>query len=119
LEAAPKPLRIPLTEVQSIRVKRGRRSLWKEGAATFFVPGALLGAHVVERAACDDEPDCTETGVAIKGALAFGIPSALLGAGLGALIKVDRWERATVRPQTVHLIPSWGRRTGLEIAIRF
>ena len=106
IEHGTRPVRVPVSAIESLEVHRGRRSRWKEGGLIGFVPGAVLGGLVGAYAACDDQPrDCSGAGGATAGALLVGGTTAVLGAGMGALFKVDRWQRTT----TVRLNPTVGQ----------
>lgn len=97
--APPEPERaIPLAEVKTAQVSRGRHRRVGRGALIGGSIGVVLGA--VAGATCDGE-GCGDAYWPIVGGSAFGALGALLGAGIGAFVKTDGWEEipaSSLRP---------------------
>jgi hypothetical protein len=96
-EDADTPLSIPHSKIRALEVSQGKKSEWLRGgwigAASGSVAGALLGA-----VACNEPKrflSCSNPGGAalILGALG-GLVGFGMGAGVGALIKTERWDGA-------------------------
>jgi len=95
--------RLDKSALQSLAVVRGKRRNPLGGALIGFLPGAAFGAFAAG-AMCDRDSPCNVA----PAALVVGGMSAVLGAGVGALIKTDHWEEAPVRGVRFGIAPTRG-----------
>jgi hypothetical protein len=95
--------RLDKSALQSLAVVRGKRRNALGGALIGFLPGAAFGAFAAG-AMCDRDSPCNVAPVA----LVLGGMSAVLGAGVGALIKTDHWEEAPVSRVRFGIAPARG-----------
>ena len=102
----------------------GRRRNTRKG----LIVGAAFGAAVVAAIAlipkdsfCPPGEPSTESCLSDRTAfLALSIPSyALAGAGIGALIKSDRWSPVPLENVRISLAPTRGHGLGLSLSLRF
>jgi len=96
-------LRLDKTALQSLAAVRGKKRNPLGGALIGFLPGAAFGAFAAG-AMCDYGSPCSY-GTA---ALVVGGMTAVVGAGVGALIKTDRWQQAPVSRVRFALAPAKG-----------
>jgi hypothetical protein len=88
---------LPLAEVESAQVSRGRRGhglkgfLW--GAGIGFVAGGWWAGTYCE---CERADPSFEASDAIQGAIAGAIALGVAGAVIGAFVKTDRWEEIPI-----------------------
>jgi hypothetical protein len=110
------PLKIPVRSVTSLDTSLGRkRRIW-EGLAMGLVVGALVGlGDKVNPDYCDtlSEYYCSRSEAIAVDAAAMG----LLGAGVGTLIKSDRWSAVNLRAGPV--VAARARGAGAAITLRF
>jgi hypothetical protein len=88
--------KVPLDSILTTEVSAGRRRHVRLGAAIGGALGLIAGAAFpVDATLCNDNSrySCSRGGALTGGVLAYG----LMGAGIGALIKTDRWARVNVR----------------------
>jgi hypothetical protein len=95
--------RLEKSALQSLGVLRGKKRNPLGGALIGFLPGAAFGAFAAG-AMCDYGSPCSY-GTA---ALVVGGMTAVVGAGVGALIKTDRWEHAPVSRVRFAVAPAKG-----------
>ena len=107
-------LACPLDWVDRLDVHRGRKSWTLVGAGIGLVLGAGGGIAFATR----DWDFCGPcTGVI---PVAIGVGGILLGAGIGAVIKTDRWEAVPLdQLRAQPLVDRRGRRVGLGMSIAF
>ena len=119
-----RPFRVSRQAITNLEVAVGRRGNARKG----LVIGALVGAVLVGLAAsvpkdsfCPPaKPDAQECLDARSLFLAIGVPLvALEGAGIGALIKSDRWSSVGIERVRVAPAPSRGPGVGLALSLRF
>lgn len=119
LELLPKrgaAVRVPYGTLTSLDVSFGSRRHVREGLLAGLAFGVVMGVTAdVDEDACDwnDETYCSRreaVGVSVLG-------GALLGAGIGALVKTDRWQAVAVDELRVGLAPLRGRGAGLALAL--
>lgn len=99
------PIKVPLARITSIEVSRGSsRAL---GAGRGVLWGAPIGlvVGVVAAAGTDSDPYCFDycsTSGSYKAGIvaASTVAGALWGAGIGALVGRERWERFEIAPRT-------------------
>lgn len=104
---------IPTSDLEQIAVSQGRRS----NAILGLVVGAGVGiASAVGLSiwACNADDDGCTTGQVVGGSLTLTAIGAGLGAGIGALIKTERWREASI-PARVGL--GFGRDGSVRLAI--
>lgn len=92
-----RPITIPLASITRLEASTGRRRNALQGLALGAVGGALLGfAFDVDSRDCGPDSDnfCSRGEAVGAGAFTFG----LLGTGIGALIKSDRWSTVSFVP---------------------
>jgi hypothetical protein len=103
---------IPLTSVERLEVFEGRhghpwRGAWIGGLAG--VVGGIPAMYAIcTYAAC-------EVAGLVGGAAAFGAAGALIGAGIGALIKTDKWEEVPLDGLRVSIATRGG---GVGVGVR-
>lgn len=83
-------VQIGLTSVSRLQRVHGQKSKIVTGMALGFAGGALLGTLALSATA--QETPITAGGAVVYGALVGGVPGALVGAGIGGFVRVDRWE---------------------------
>ena len=116
-------LGIPLDSVNLIEVRRGKRSLWEDGALLGIVvfgvgTGALVSARYEEPEPCTGG-FCPSWEIGKGGAFAYGfVLGAMLGAPVGGLVgklvEVDRWEEVPLDRVRVSFAP---RREGFALGL--
>jgi len=119
-----KPFRVSRQAITQLEVAVARRGNARKGLIIGAVAGAVfvgLVAAVPAEAACPTallgDPQCLESRDLL---LAAGLPVlALGGAGIGALIKSDRWAAVPLTKVHMTLAPTRGRSVGLTLSLRF
>jgi hypothetical protein len=104
-------LRLEKSALQSLGVVRGKKRNPVGGALIGFLPGAAFGAFAAG-AMCDYGSPCDYAGPA----LVLGGMTAAVGAGIGALIKTDRWQQAPVSRVRFAIAPAKGG--GVRAAVK-
>jgi hypothetical protein len=99
------PIKVPFSRITSVEVSRGSsRSLGALRGLAWGVPiGLVVG--VVAAAGTDDDPYCFDvcsTGNSYKASIiaASTLGGALWGAGIGAIVGRERWERFEIAPRS-------------------
>lgn len=105
---------VPLSSISKLEVVTGRRGHWLEGAGIGFLLGVVTGA------ASGDDPSNAYFGYsagekAAIGGLSFG----LIGAGIGALIKSDKWAEVPLDRVRPKLIVGDRGQVGIRFALVF
>ncbi|NIM49030.1 MAG: hypothetical protein GTO22_07195 [Gemmatimonadales bacterium] len=122
------PLAMPLSSVTKLEVQRGRKAATWTGAGIGAVAGAVVGAVIAvatfeEPAPCEwfcfdfgpsDAGEAAVMGLAGGATLGF-----LVGLGVGALFKTDRWEEVPLDRLRVSLAPQRDGRSALALSIAF
>jgi hypothetical protein len=81
---------IPRLAIQDLQVARGRRSYAKRGAVIGAVVGtSVLFASYAADGFCDHDPACIIYAPVVSGAA--GMFLGVVGAGVGAVVRTDRW----------------------------
>ncbi|MDH3457542.1 MAG: hypothetical protein OER90_11955 [Gemmatimonadota bacterium] len=98
----------PLSSVSRLEVSRGRKSNAVKGLAIGSVAGVVVGAVLgVVASTGSGETLCywgtVECGA--SGAAAFGVFGGLVGLGIGALSKTERWEEVPLDRLRVSIVP--------------
>ncbi len=113
-------LEATISSVTRLEVSGGQHRRWGRGALIGLVIGAGIGAMsgpaigaAVSAGPCFDQCTSTARDVA-AGALLLAVPGALIGAGIGALIKTDRWEEVPLDRLSVSFAP---RRAGYALGL--
>jgi hypothetical protein len=109
------PIRVPLTSISSLEVSRGssRMEGAKRGIAWGLPIGLVFGTIVAISADCNsclNPPTDTERA---DFALASTVSGVVWGAGIGALIGRERWERFDVNPR----VSFTARDRGMGVAV--
>ena len=102
---------VPKDGIEKLEVRTGRRSHWRAGLLAGLAAGVVLGAA----AGCDNCFGPTKGEAVALLAPLVGI----VGAGVGLLIRTDRWE--PVSPHRLHVslgLPARGR-VGLSVGLNF
>jgi hypothetical protein len=101
---------LPLASVTSREVSRGKKGHTLVGAGAGFVVGAVAGtAWVRSLKEADDPWDASET--LVPGGLGLA-----LGALVGSLIKIERWETVPLDQFSVGLVRQRNGRLGLAVS---
>ena len=115
-------LQVALASLGMVEVSRGQKSRVGKGALIGVLVGVGLGAGVgfaVGKGLEDDNVcDCHPAGMAVGG-LGVGALGALIGAGVGAATKSDRWEEVPLDQLRVSFVPQRDGRFGLGLSLRF
>jgi hypothetical protein len=107
-------LYVPIPAIARLDVTTGRRSHWLEGAGIGFLFGVVTGA-----ASGDDSSDRLFGQSAGEKALMGGFGAGLIGAGIGALIKSDKWAEVPLDQLRPRLIAGYGGRVGVGVSLEF
>ena len=116
------PMTISLTDVTRLEVSQGRKSNALKGLGIGALIGAPIGAVLgVLASEGSGENLCTGTTVACAavGAAAVGVAGALVGLGVGALIKSERWEEVPLDRLRVNIVPLRDGRFALGLSVAF
>jgi hypothetical protein len=108
---------VPRAAIRELEIARGRRSHAKKGAIIGAAAGAafVLAVYAAEKD-CGSDPRCGT--YASAGAVGFAAAGALVGAGIGAMVKTDRWVK--VDPVMVRVgVPPTGRGVALSVSVVF
>jgi hypothetical protein len=112
------PLKVPLGSITQLDVGLGRRGNARRGLVIGLLAGLALGlAFSVDPGDCGFESDhfCSRGEAIAGGVLTFGG----LGAGIGALVKTDRWAPLTMGPPRPGITDARRRGVGVAVAFRF
>lgn len=90
-------IRIPTADLERISVSQGKKSNTVLGMIIGAGVGLASAAGLAIWACNADDDGCT-SGQVVGGALGLTAVTAGLGAGVGALIKTERWRDATLPP---------------------
>lgn len=103
--------RIPMSGIAKLDVRTGRRSHWVTGAGIGALVGLVRGVQV---AGSDHNPDDDPLEITVG-----AVTGALLGMGIGSLIKSDRWAEVPVDQLRPRLIAGSDGRVGVGVVVRF
>jgi len=103
--------RLLKSELQSLAALRGKKRNAPAGALLGFLPGAAFGVFAAG-AMCDYGSSCDLA----RPGLVVGAMTAVVGAGVGALIKTDRWQHASAGSVRFAIAPAKG--DGVRAAVR-
>jgi len=92
-EGDQEPLTFAPRDLRKIEVSQGKRSNWLLGGAAGFVVFGAAGAAIAAENYSPD-PGLSQSGVIIGAGLISGVAGFGIGAGVGALIKTERWKVA-------------------------
>jgi hypothetical protein len=109
----PTELVVPLDSVTRLDVPR-RRSNVAWGTGIGLLVGAAAGIIIGTRGEPEVDYDPRWTG-----GIAGGIWGTLLGAGIGLLIRTDRWEEVSLEELRVTPMATPDGRLGLAVSVRF
>jgi hypothetical protein len=114
--------------VTRLDVSRGRHRKWGRGALIGGIVGGVLGLGLSVAWAASDCPsisgstgcDGERPGLIIAASTAVsGIGFGIIGAGIGALFKTDRWEEVPLDRLSVSFAPKRDGRFALGLTYRF
>jgi len=111
-------LTLQKSALQSLAVARGKKRRPLEGAMIGFLPGAAAGALLVW-AVCATEGCSGAGGWALGPVIVGGGMTAVVGAGVGALIKTDRWQQAPVSRVRFGVAPAKGGGVRAALTLSF
>lgn len=112
------PLKVPVESILQVKVSVGKKRHWLKGLGIGVVSGLLSGlAFKVDPDDCGDRSSnfCSRGEAVRGGALGLGV----LGAGIGALVKTERWVPLTWGPSASTAGGPARRGGGVRIALRF
>lgn len=112
------PLKVPVESILRVKVGAGKKRHWLRGLGIGVVAGLLSGlAFRVDPDDCGDRTTnfCSRGEAIAGGALGFGA----LGAGIGALVKTERWIPLTWGPNASTGGGPAGRGAGVRVTLRF
>lgn len=111
---------VPRSAIQDLEIARGRRSHAKAGAVIGGAAGVgvLLAGYAVSPSEgdCDSDPRCGLYPVVLGAA--FAAIGGLVGAGIGKLVKTDRWVKVDPGRVKVSVAPR-GRGAALGVSVAF
>jgi hypothetical protein len=111
------PLTISLTGVTRLEVSQGRKSNALKGLLIGSIVGVSTGVVVglvVAESCWDHKVACAAAGTAV-----VGVTGALVGLGIGALSKSDRWEEIPLDRLQVSIVPQRDGRLGIGLSVVF
>jgi len=115
------PVRVSRQAITQLAVRTGRYRRWLKGmiigASIGAVAGALVGNYNGCFAGCTASSRSFSDRAQFAGLAAFSF--AAWGAGIGALIKGDRWSAVPLERVRVNLAPTAGRGIGLSLSLGF
>jgi MFS family permease len=114
--ARPWTYELPLASVTRLEVSRGRKSHTLIGLGIGFIGGAAIGGLV---ATGFDEGGGDWGNYFLVGAAIGGAAFGAIGAGIGALVKSDRWEEVPLDQLRVSLVPQRDGRFALGLSVSF
>jgi hypothetical protein len=111
------PLTISLTDVTRLEVSQGRKSHALKGLLIGSIVGVSTGVVVglvVAESCWDHEMECAAAGAAV-----VSVTGALVGLGIGALSKSDRWEEIPLDRLQMSIVPQRDGRLGIGLSVVF
>jgi len=109
---------ISLTEVTRLEVSQGRKSNALAGLGIGFLGGAAIGGLVAMQ--FDEEGgDSSQGQYFLFGAVVGGAAFGAIGAGIGALVKTERWEEVPLDRLRVSIVPLRDGRLALGLSVAF
>jgi hypothetical protein len=112
----------PLASVTSLEVTRERKSNTIEGLSIGLFGGAALGG-ILGAVAYDESNEkslaSNEGEAAFRGAILFGGVGGLVGLGIGAFTKSDRWEEVPLDRLRVSVAAQRKGRLGIGFSLKF
>lgn len=113
------PLAIPITSVTALDVSRGLKSKIVTGAGIGFLIGGAAALMVFSYEAGDSDAVCRDECISLLEFSIIPLAPTLLGALIGALVEVDRWETVALPSVQIGLAPGPGPQlqVGLSISL--
>ena len=117
-------LRVALASVTRLDMHWGKKSNWDKGLlyGGLGVGAAGLGLGILWWAECGDSGGavCPAEGWHALALAPIGfVAGGIVGAGVGALIRTDRWEEVPLDRLRVSIVPQRGGRLGFGVSIAF
>ena len=117
------PMTISLTDVTRLEVSQGRKSNALKGLLIGSIvgvsTGAILGLAASLTESSENPCEGNAPACAAGGAAAFGVTGALVGLGIGALTKSERWEDVPLDRLRVNIVPLRDGRFALGLSVAF
>jgi len=118
------PMTISLADMTRLEVSQGRKSNALKGLGVGALIGAPIGAvlgYLASPEQSSGEAVCTGSTVSCVavGAAAVGVTGALVGLGIGALAKSERWEEVPLDRLRVNIVPLRDGRFALGLSVVF
>ena len=108
---------VPRSAIQALEILRGRRSHPKKGAAIGAGAGAgMVLALTATEGGCD--PDLGGCAVYVAAGVLYAAVGALVGAGIGSMVKTDRWVKVDPGRVKVSVAPM-RRRVAFGVSLGF
>ena len=110
--------RLSTTSITHLDISQSRKSHTLMGAGIGFLVGAGFATALVLTG--DRGGDCADAGYCILiGSAVLGGGGAVIGAGIGALVRTDRWAEVPLGQVRVSLTPDSGRALTLRASLSF
>lgn len=111
------PLLIPLRSLDCLEMSRERKSRFLQGLGAGVLVGigaGLVGyGYGLQQAEDPDNPTSEEEAgagqIGILAGLAVGLPAALIGGVIGAMLNIEKWDKIPIRKARLGLKPYGGR----------
>ncbi len=104
---------IDVDSITALDVSRGRKPFGVlKGAGIGLLVGVVVYSNYPDR-----EVDEGNVGILVGGA--FGAAGALVGAGVGTLVRTDRWEEVPLERLRLRPVATFDGRFGLAASVRF
>jgi hypothetical protein len=115
------PIKVPIARITSVEVSRGSSRMLGAGRGVMWGAPIGLVIGIVAAAGTDADPYCYDycsTSGSYKAGIVAGstVAGALWGAGIGAIVGRERWERFEIAPRTSFDSRSGRARFGFAMA---
>ncbi len=115
------PMTISLADMTRLEVSQGRKSNALKGLGIGALIGAPIGVAlgVAVSSESGDNQCYHNAGCIAIGGAAVGVVGALVGLGIGALLKSERWEEVPLDRLRVNIVPLRDGRFALGLSVAF